>query len=90
MAQGPEPQTEIDGKLMAQTPLVAGHCGLMMEMWADGEHLSIRTEGWHMHRGQILDWPSDKTTDAKQLHLRFGTFDPVAAAPQHPQGIDGA
>jgi hypothetical protein len=46
------------------------------------EYLSIRIDGWHIHRGQILDWPADKTTDAKQLHLRYGTFDPVAQPPK--------
>jgi hypothetical protein len=46
-----------------------------------GQHLSIRIEGWHLRRGQLLDWSADKSTDAKQLHLRFGTFDPVAQPP---------
>lgn len=40
-----------------------------------------------MRRGQLLDWPSDKTTDAKQLHLRFGAFDPVAQPPNIPKEL---
>jgi hypothetical protein len=47
-----------------------------------GEHLSIRIEGRHMRRGQILDWPADNTIDAKQLYLRYGAFDPVAQPPR--------
>ena len=47
-----------------------------------GEHLSIRIEGWHLHRGQILDWPADKNPDTKQLHLRDSTFDPLAQPPK--------
>ena len=55
-----------------------------------GEHLSIRIEGRHIRRGQILDWPADKTVDAKQLHLRFGTFDPVAQPPKIPKDLMAA
>ncbi len=51
------------------------------------EHLSIRIEGRHMRRGQILDWPADKTVDAKQLYLRYGTFDPVAQPPKIPREL---
>ena len=52
-----------------------------------GEHLSIRIEGWHVRRGQLRDWPSDKTTDTKQLHLRFGAFDPVAQPSDIPKEL---
>ncbi len=52
-----------------------------------GEHLSIRIEGRHIRRGQILDWPADKATDAKQLHLRFGAFDPVAQPTKIPKEL---
>jgi hypothetical protein len=47
-----------------------------------GEHLSIRIEGWHLQRGQLLDWPADKNPDTKQLHLRYSTFDPLAQPPK--------
>jgi subtilase family protein len=52
-----------------------------------GEHLSIRIEGRPIRRGQILDWSADQTTDAKQLHLRHGTFDPVPQPPELPREL---
>ena len=52
-----------------------------------GEHLSIRIEGRHIRRGQILDWPADKISDAKQLHLRYGAFDPLADPPKIPKEL---
>lgn len=50
-------------------------------------HLSIRIEGRRRHRGQILDLPADKEKKAKHLHLRFGTFDPVADTPKVSQEL---
>jgi serine protease AprX len=47
-----------------------------------GVHLSIRIEGWRIPRGQVLDWQAEKDKGAKQLHLRLGTFDPVADPPK--------
>jgi serine protease AprX len=52
-----------------------------------GEHLSIRIDGWQIRRGQLLDWPADKTTEVKQLHLRYGTFDPVSQPPEIPNEL---
>lgn len=52
-----------------------------------GEHLSIRIEGRHIRRGQIHDWPADKAIDGKQLHLRYGAFDPVADPPKIPKEL---
>ena len=54
------------------------------------EHLSIRIEGRHIRRGQILDWPTEETTDVKQLHLRFGAFDPLVQPPEIPQELAAA
>jgi hypothetical protein len=51
------------------------------------ERLSIRIEGRRVPRGQIVDWPAEKGKDAKQLHLRFGTFDPLAKPPKIPEGL---
>jgi serine protease AprX len=52
-----------------------------------GEHLSVRIEGWRVPRGQILDWPAEKGKNTKQLHLRFGTFDPLANFPKIPEEL---
>ena len=52
-----------------------------------GEHLSIRIEGSHLCRGQLLDWPADKAVDGKQLHLRYGVFDPLADPPKIPSEL---
>jgi serine protease AprX len=46
-----------------------------------GAHLSIRIEGRHVPRGQVLKWPMEKSKGAKLLHLRFGTFDPLVELP---------
>ena len=46
-----------------------------------GMHLSIRIEGQHIRRGRLLDWHPAKGAGPKQLHLRFGTFDPVTQPP---------
>ena len=50
-------------------------------------HLSIRIEGRRLHRGQLLDRPADQEQKAKHLHLRFGTFDPVADTPKVPKDL---
>lgn len=52
-----------------------------------GEHLSIHIEGWPIGRGQVLDWPSPKVADTKQLHLRYDTFDPVTQPPVIPKEL---
>jgi hypothetical protein len=52
-----------------------------------GQFLSIRIEGWHARRGRLLDWPAEEGKGAKQLHLRFATFDPVGAAPRIPNDM---
>ncbi|MBI1903006.1 MAG: S8 family serine peptidase [Planctomycetia bacterium] len=51
------------------------------------QHLSVRIEGWYVRRGQLLDWPAEKAKDAKLLHLRFGTFDPVTDPPKVPKEL---
>jgi Subtilase family len=51
------------------------------------QHLSIRIEGWHIRRGQLLDSPAEKGKGAKQLHLRFATFDPLRNPPQVPKEL---
>jgi serine protease AprX len=55
-----------------------------------GEHLSIRIEGWRVSRGQLLDWPAVEGNDAEQLHLRFGTFDPLTDSPKVPKELAAA
>ena len=55
-----------------------------------GEHLSIRIEGWPIERGTILDWPAEKAIDTKQLHLRYGSFDPVTQPSTIPKELEAS
>ena len=72
---------------------VGGDLGAKGSAWTPvtpsrpAEHLSIRIEGRNIRRGQLLDWPAGKAVDAKQLHLRYGTFDPVAQPPRIPKEL---
>jgi hypothetical protein len=44
------------------------------------EHLAIKVEGTAVRRGRVIDWPPEKGPEARQLHLRFATFDPAAGS----------
>jgi hypothetical protein len=50
------------------------------------EHLAIKIEGAAVPRGRAIDWPTENEPEAKQLHLRFATFDPLADLPKVEDG----
>ena len=52
-----------------------------------GMHLSLDIEGWRVPRGRALDWPVVDGKSDQQLHLRFGTFDPLANPPKVPKDL---
>ncbi|MBM4128274.1 MAG: hypothetical protein FJ247_13220 [Nitrospira sp.] len=52
-----------------------------------GEHLAIKIEGVAIRRGTIVEWPAEEGPQAKQIHLRFATFDPLAGQPKVPEEL---
>jgi hypothetical protein len=52
-----------------------------------GEHLAIKIEGVAIRRGTIVEWPAAEEPLAKQLHLRFATFDPLGGQPKVPEEL---